>query len=71
MITSLADLKHQTYDLFLNAKRSVQIYTHGLDPRILDNREVERALLAFIKRSRHSKVQLLNRPPEHHQFGDF
>jgi len=59
IIQSLAQLKQQTNDIFAYAKKSVQIYSHGLDPRILNNRETEQQLIHFIKKSRYSKVQIL------------
>ncbi len=58
-ISSLQDLKTQTHDLFLSATRTIQIYTHGLDPRILNNRDMEKVLTKFIKKSRSSQLQIL------------
>ncbi len=59
VIDSLTQLKEETSHIFSSAKQSIQIYSHGLDPRILNNRQIDRNILDFIKRSRKSKVQIL------------
>jgi len=59
IIDSLAQLKQETNDLFGYAKQRIQIYSHDLDPRILNNRETEQQLIRFIKKSRSCKVQIL------------
>ena len=59
VIDSLTQFKQETADLFAIAKQTIQIYSHGLDPRILNNRQVEKHLLGFVKRSRNSRVQIL------------
>ena len=59
VISSLTQLKEETCQIFTSAKQRIQIYTHGLDPRILNNRQIEKNILDFVKRSRNSKVQIL------------
>lgn len=59
VINSLTQLKEETNEILTSAKRSIQIYSCDLDPRILNNRQVENNVLNFVKRSRNSKVQLL------------
>ncbi len=59
VIESLVQLKQQSCELFAAAKQTIKIYSHGLDPRILNNRQIEKNLLNFVKRSRNSKVQIL------------
>lgn len=59
VINSLTQLREETSDIFRTAKQSIQIYSHGLDPRILNNRQVEKNIVDFVKRSRNSKVQIL------------
>jgi len=59
LIGSLSQLKEETSDIFTSATQSIQIYSHGLDPRILNNRQIEKDILDFVKRSRKSKVQIL------------
>lgn len=59
VIGSLEQLKQQTCEIIGSAKQSVKIYSQGLDPRILNNREIEKYLTAFVKKSRASKIQLL------------
>jgi len=58
-LDSLQQLKEQACNLFINANKRIQIYSHGLDPRILNNREIERHIAAFIKKSRNSELQIL------------
>lgn len=57
--SSLSELKEATRDLFNNAKRKVQIYSYNLDPRILNDRDIERILLNFIRKSRNVKIEIL------------
>jgi len=58
-ISSLQQLRQEAHDIFQNADRVIQLYTHNLDPRVLNNREIERALMNFVKKSRASKLQIL------------
>ena len=58
-IDSLTTLKTITLDYFLQAKKVIQIYSHNLDPRKLNQREIERALLSLIRKSRYAKIQIL------------
>jgi hypothetical protein len=59
LITSLDELKLESALLFKNAKRKVQIYSHNLDPRILNHPKIESALKDFIRSSRYAKVEIL------------
>lgn len=58
-INSFADLKAATELLMRSANRSIKLYTHNLDPRILSNRLIEKVIIQFIKKSRNSKLQIL------------
>lgn len=59
LINSFSELKKTCLELFANANKTVQIYSHHLDPRILNNPQVEQQLIQFIKKSRYCKVQIL------------
>ncbi len=59
VIDSLTQLITETTQLIDSAKRTIQIYSRGLDPRILNNREIEKQFIRFIKKSRASKIQIL------------
>ncbi len=59
IIDSLTQFKQETSDIIASARQKIQIYSHGLDPRILNNRQIEKKLLDFVKRSRNSRVQIL------------
>jgi hypothetical protein len=59
VIDSLAQFKQETSDIIASAKQKIQIYSHGLYPRILNNRKIEKKLLDFVKRSRNSRIQIL------------
>ncbi len=50
-------------NLISQARRSVEIYTHNLDPRILDNREIAETIISFIKISPHSHLRVLLKDP--------
>ncbi|MBV1909255.1 MAG: hypothetical protein KUG78_08025 [Kangiellaceae bacterium] len=56
---SLDDLKTEIEQLFSNAKRTIQIYSRDLDPRILDHRTIAAQLMRFVRLSRFTKVQIL------------
>lgn len=58
-IDTLLELKKSSNQLFSGAKKLIQIYSQGLDPRVLNNRDIERQLMLFIKKSRYCKVQIL------------
>lgn len=49
----------KTLEMFTAASRVIQLYTYNLDPRILNNRSLERVLVQFIKKNRASKLQVL------------
>jgi hypothetical protein len=58
-INSFAAIKAATEELIQNAERSIKLFTHDLDPRILSNRVIEIKLIQFIKKSRNSKLHIL------------
>lgn len=58
-IDSLKELKKMSIELFSQTSRKVQIYTRDLDPRILNNREVESELSKFVRSSRNARVEIL------------
>jgi len=58
-ISSLQQLRQETHDIFQDADRVIQLYTHNLDPRVLNNREIEKALINFVKKSRASQLHIL------------
>ncbi len=59
LFSSLEELKQLTLNEFDKARQKIQLYTHNLDPRVLNNRQIEGALIRFIKQSRYIKIQLL------------
>ena len=58
-IPSLQQLKQQAHDAFQDANKNIQLYTHALDPRVLNNRDIEEVLTHFVKKNRASQVQIL------------
>ena len=56
---SLSDLREETLKYFRLAKRSIQIYSENLDPRVLNTRDIEGAVLSFVRSSRKVKVEIL------------
>lgn len=58
-INSLSELKSASSGLFSEATQIIQLFTKDLDPRILNDREIELRLTQFVKRSRVSKMQIL------------
>jgi len=59
LISSLSELCQQTRDIFRLAKKKIQLYTHDLDPRVLNHSEIERYLTCFIRSSRNVRVEIL------------
>lgn len=59
LIDSLVDLKQTVALLFEKANKKIQIYSHNLDPRILNSPTLEKTLTSFIRTSRHTKVEIL------------
>ena len=59
LLTSLAELRGASEELFREAKHKIQLYTHNLDPRVLSFPRLEQILLNFIRRSRYSRVEIL------------
>lgn len=57
--STLVELTQTTIDLFSKAKQKIQIYSHDLDPRILNHKKIEDIFLKFIRRSRFSAVEIL------------
>jgi len=58
-IDSLKKLRQLTLQSFCDARTLIRLYTRDLDPRILNDRALEQALIRFIRRSRHSRLQIL------------
>ena len=58
-IKSLSALCADTIQLCAQAKQKIQIYSRNLDPRILNNRELEKHLDSFIRSSRYVRIELL------------
>ena len=59
VIDTLIHLQEASNTLFSKAEKLIQIYSQGLDPRVLNNRDIERQLILFIKKSRYCKIQIL------------
>ena len=59
LITSLDELKRETCHLFKTAKKKIQIYSYNLDPRILNNSQIEAVIKEFIRSSRYVKLEIL------------
>ncbi|MCO7222788.1 hypothetical protein [Pleionea sp. CnH1-48] len=53
--------QHQTFalDMFKQAKRTVDIFSADLDPQVLNDRSIEKALSDLARRSRYSQIRLL------------
>ena len=49
--------------LITQARRSIEIFTHDLDPRILDTAEISTSIIEFIKVSPHSRLRILLSDP--------
>ncbi len=58
-IDSLNEFKAESERLFSSAQRVIRVYSKDLDPRVLNDRLIEKQFIEFIKRSRASKVELL------------
>ncbi len=58
-IDSLNNNKNKALELFSNVERKVQIYSKYLDPRILNNRDIELNLAKFARKSRFSRIEIL------------
>jgi len=59
LIKSLVELQKASVALFQEAKHNICIYSKDIDPRILNNREVESQLISFIKKIRNSRIKIL------------
>jgi len=59
LINSLVELKKASTELFKEAKQTICIYSKNLDPRILNNRDIESQLILFIKKSRNCRIKIL------------
>ncbi|WP_196138011.1 hypothetical protein [Aliikangiella sp. G2MR2-5] len=60
-VESLSDLQKICLSLIANAKYSLQIYSPLLDPRVLNNRDIERRLNLAIRNNRNFRVEILIR----------
>lgn len=58
-LDSLVALKQTTLELCRSATKKIQFYTHNLDPRVLNDRELETILKNFFRLSRFVQLQLL------------
>ena len=58
-VVSLSELRELTHTHFSAAKQKIQIYTRNLDPRILNNRELEQSLTRFVRSSRFARIEIL------------
>ena len=58
-INSLRELRRLTLQTLADAQSLIRLYTRDLDPRVLNDRALEQALVRFIRRSRHSRLQML------------
>ncbi len=59
LITSLDELQREACILFKTAKKKIQIYSYNLDPRILNNSQIEAVIKEFIRSSRYVKLEIL------------
>ena len=59
LLASLADLNDKTIEFFSLCRQKLQIYTRNLDPRILNNREIEKIISRFVRSSRFARVEIL------------
>ncbi|MET1253749.1 hypothetical protein [Aliikangiella maris] len=57
--SGLGELKPKVLDYFLLARQKIQLYTDNLDPRILNDSQIESALRQFIRLSRNSRLEIL------------
>ncbi|NVJ62424.1 MAG: hypothetical protein HWE27_18695 [Gammaproteobacteria bacterium] len=58
-LSRVGELKLASYRMFAQAKKTIDIFSYDLDPRVLSDREIEQAVLTLVKRSRHSRVRML------------
>ncbi len=58
-IDSLAELCKFSLQAFASAQKKIQLYTHNLDPRVLNNRTIEKQCLEFIRISRFVRIEIL------------
>ena len=58
-LQSLQDLRQHAVSIFASAKQKIQVYSRNLDPRILNNRDIEQAITRFVRSSRFVQVELL------------
>jgi hypothetical protein len=56
---TLGELKRNSLEAFASAQKKIQLYTHNLDPRILNNREFEKQCLRLVRLSRYARIEIL------------
>ncbi|MEE4246757.1 MAG: hypothetical protein V2I33_15200 [Kangiellaceae bacterium] len=59
-----SELKLVSFRMMSQAKRQINIFSRDLDPRILNDRSLERALTKFCRRSRFARVKILIHDPK-------
>ncbi len=60
-LNSLSELSSKTLNHFQLARLRIQLYTRNIDPRILNSRDIEQSIIAFIRSSRNARVEILIR----------
>jgi|GEM_PF-2026528 len=58
-LSSLGELVAKTSEVLAAAKQTIQIYSRNLDPRILNNRDIEKIVTRFVRSSRFVRVEIL------------
>ncbi len=59
LLKTLSELRSHSAQLFAKAVNRIQIYSDALDPKILNEKDIEHTLIKFIKQNRHAKIQIL------------
>ena len=62
-ITNMSDVAPLMRDFALHGIRSIDIFSHQLNPAVYDNAELIEAISALIRRSRQSRIRVLIRNP--------
>ncbi len=58
-VNRISDIQVACYRMFSQAKRSLDIFSQELDPRILSERSIEKAVSELARRSRYSTIRIL------------
>jgi len=64
LISGYQALQQASQQLFATAHKTIQIYTCDCDPRILNHRNIEQTIIELVKRSRHTRVEILIKTEE-------